>query len=128
MPAAVMTAVPPARSLSCGAVTVTFSRGHNNSVPGFEIVEIATIHLYADPPLDYEEPLRAGVLVPVRSSTVGECHPVHADWNAGRIMGQTLNRRPAEKGCWIDGTDRRVTRSKDMHPAMVLLEVMLGAP
>ena len=98
---------------------VTFTRGHNDSVPRFEIVEIATIHLYTNPPLDDEEPLRAGVLVPVRSSTVRECHPVHADWNAGRVMGQTLDRRPAEKGRRINRTDWRVTRSKDAHPTMV---------
>ena len=101
------------------AVPVTLPRRHNDGVPRFEIVDIATIHLYANPPLDDEEPLRAGVLVPVRSSTVGECHPVHADWNASLVMGQTLHRRPAEKSCRIDRTDRRVTRSKDPHRTMV---------
>ena len=102
-----------------GAVPVTFTRGHDDGVPGFEIVGIATIYLYANPPLDDEEPLRAGVPVPVRSSTVGECHSVHADWNAGLVMGQTLDRRPAEKGRRIDRTDWRVTRSKDTHRTIV---------
>src|SRR4030095_8256766 len=80
------------------AVPVTFTRGDGHGVAGFEIVEIAPIHLNANPPLDDEEPLRARVLVPVRSSTVGECHPVHADWNAGLVTGVTLDTRQAVYG------------------------------
>jgi len=49
---------------------VTLTRSDDQGVAGFEIVAIATLRLHAHPALDDEEPLRAGVPVPVRSSTI----------------------------------------------------------
>ena len=94
---------------------MTFARGDDDGVARFEILVIATIRLNTHSAVDDEEPLWTRVLVPVRSCTVGEFHAVDADRNAGFIMGQALNRRAANEGYWIDGADRRVTRSKDVH-------------
>src|SRR4026207_1863112 len=96
-----------------GVGPVTFTRGDDHSIAGFEIVVSATLRLNAHAALDDEEPLRAGVPVPIRSPAVGERHAVDADWNTGVVMGQTLNRRAAEKSRRIDRIDRRATRSKD---------------
>ena len=94
---------------------VTFARGHDDGIAGFEILGVAALGLNAHPALDDEEPLWTGVPVPVRSCTVRECHPVHADRHTGLVMGQALNRRAADEGRRIDRADRLVTRSKDAH-------------
>ena len=98
---------------------VTLARGYGDGVARFEILRVGALRLNAHPALDDEEPLRTGVPVPVRSSAVRECHPVHADRNAGLVMGQTLNRGLAEESCRIDWPDWRVTRSKNAHRAIV---------
>ena len=105
---------------------MTFTRGHDEGVARFEIVAVSAVRLHADSALDDKEPLRPRVPVPVRSSTVGECHPVHADWNAGLVVSQALDRRPAEEGCRIDRTDRRVTRSKDAHRTNGTQNIAIG--
>jgi len=104
-------------------VPVTFPRAHDNGVAGFEIVAVAAVRLNAHAALDDKEPLRTGVPMPVRSSTVGECDPIHADRNAGLVMSQALDRRLADEGRRIHGTDRRVTRSKDAHRTLRLLHL-----
>ena len=86
-----------------------FARNNDNRIAGFEILRGTAVYLNTHPSLDDEEPLRTGVLVPVRSSPVREFHPVHADGNASLIMCQSLNRGTAEEGCRIDWSDRRGT-------------------
>jgi hypothetical protein len=98
---------------------VTLTRGDDDGVAGFEIVAVGTVCLNAHPALDHEEPLRTGVPVPVRSSAVREGDAVHADRNAGCVMGQALNRGLAEEGCRVDCPDWRVTRSKNAHRTIV---------
>jgi hypothetical protein len=91
---------------------MSFTRCEDDGLAGFEIMAIAAVHLNAHSPLDDKEPLRAGVTMPVRSCTVGERHPVHADRNAGLVVGETLDGRLSEEGCGIDRTCGRVTRLK----------------
>ena len=98
-----------ARTPRNGTVPVTLTRSDDHGVAGFEIVVTATLPVNAHAALDDKEPLRTGMRVPVGSPAVGECHTVHADGNAGFVMGQPLDRRPAEEGCRIDRGDRRVT-------------------
>ena len=88
---------------------MTFARCDDDGVAGSEILDVATIRLHAHTAFDDEEPLRSGVRVPVRSCSVRECHAVHADRNAGLVVGQALDRCLSEEGCRIDGADRRVT-------------------
>src|SRR4030095_13755973 len=103
------------------AVPVAFARSSDLSVAGFEIVVVPTLHLNTHSSLDNEEPLRAGVLVPVRSSTVVERHPIHANRDAGLVMGETLDGRLTDEGRRIDGTHRRVARSKEAQSCVRLL-------
>jgi len=86
-----------------------FSRSDDNGITGSKILRTVTLCLNTHTALDHEEPLWAGVAVPVRSRTVRECNAIHANWNAGLVMGQALHRRAPDEGCRIDRTDRRAT-------------------
>jgi hypothetical protein len=88
---------------------VTLAGRHDNGIARVEILRVTTLRLHTHATLDDEKPLRTGMLVPVRSSAVRECHAVHANCDTGRVVGQALDRRPAEEGCRIDGADRRIT-------------------
>ena len=76
------------------------------SEPLAQGVEAATRDLNANPAIGDKEPLRAGVRVPVRSTTVRECHSIHAH---GLFMDEALDFQAAERGCRIAGAGCRVT-------------------
>ena len=88
---------------------VAFARGDDHRVTGVEVLDDAPLLLNAHATLDDEEPLGTGVSMPVRSRTVRECHAVHAYWNAGLIVGQTLDRCTAEERSRINRAGRRLT-------------------
>ncbi len=87
----------------------------HDRVAGVDVLRCLAPDLRAYTSFDDEEPLRAGVAVPVGSGAVGERDAVDADGCAGLVLGEPLDVGDAGERLRIGGVERDARRAKDLH-------------